>query len=414
MDKEQELRKRAIHLLRAGHKVQEVAQRCGRSKRWVYKCQARFKASSWAGLESGSRGPKKHGRKLSQAMRQAILRVRSELEAEAAQGQGLRYIGAPAIRTRLRQKRRKQIPSCATIERVLKEAGMTRPPQPAPKTVYPRLTPQGAQQLIQVDIVPHYLTGGERMPCFNAIDVVSRYPTGQPYAQRRALDAVDFLIHVWQEIGIPTYTQVDNEGCFSGGATHPYVLGKVVRLALAVGTQLLFSPVYHPQSNGYVERFHQDYNLHVWQNTYLRDRKEVRQKTKHFLQLYRQRTEHSALNGRSPAQVHGDHPVKKLDAAFSAPQQKLPLYAGKVHFMRRVRRDKTVSVLNVAWPVRSAKADQGVWVTLHLTVSDATLTIYNKAPDDHTRRILATHPFPLTESVLPAEYSPLLLAAASD
>ena len=117
---------------------------------------------------------------------------------------------------------------------------------------------------MQVDIVPHYLTGGAQSPCFNAIDVVSRYPTGQAYRQRRSQDACNFLLHVWQEMGVPIYTQVDNEGCFSGGHTHRHVLGKVVRLALTVGTQLLFSPFYHPESNGYVERFHQDYDLHVW------------------------------------------------------------------------------------------------------------------------------------------------------
>jgi len=34
---------------------------------------------------------------------------------------------------------------------------------------------------------------------------------------------------------LPDYTQVDNESCFSGGFTHPGVLGKVLRLGLMVG-----------------------------------------------------------------------------------------------------------------------------------------------------------------------------------
>jgi len=58
---------------------------------------------------------------------------------------------------------------------------------------------------------------------------------------------------------VPDYTQLDNEGCFSGGFTHPGVLGKVLRLWLMVGTELVFSPLRHPESNGCVERFHQDY-----------------------------------------------------------------------------------------------------------------------------------------------------------
>lgn len=82
------------------------------------------------------------------------------------------------------------------------------------------------------------------MACFNAIDVVSRYPGGKQYATKHAEEAMDFLVYAWQTLGLSTYTQVDNEGCFSGGFTHPYVLGQVLRLGLYVGTELIFSPFY--------------------------------------------------------------------------------------------------------------------------------------------------------------------------
>ncbi len=401
MDTEKNAREKAIHLLRSGSNVQEVAKACGHSERWVYKWQARYEADGWAGLESQSRAPKKHGRKLTKVMRRTILRTRSELEAEAASGQGLKYIGARAIRTRLKKKRLRWIPSCPTIERILSQAGMTRPQEPRIEVKYPHLKPNRPHELVQVDIVPHFLTGGMRMNCFNAIDIVSRYPTGEAYPQRRAVDAANFLIHVWQEIGIPTYTQVDNEGCFSGGTTHPYVLGTVARLALFVGTELLFSPVYHPKSNGYVERFHQDYNLHVWKDTYLQDLKQVRQESKRFFARYRQSEHHSKLNERSPAEVHGSVSGQKLSLDFEMDPKKLPLYAGRLHFLRRVQADKTVSVLNVSWPVRSVLPDRGVWVTLNLTPQDVNLSIYDKAPDVATRICLDSHPFPLVENVLP-------------
>lgn len=413
MDTEQGVREKAIHLLRSGSRVAEAATACGRSERWVYKWQARYEAEGWAGLASQSRAPKRHGGKLPQGMERAIRRVRSELEAEAASGQGLKYIGAQAIRTRLKQKRLKRVPSCSTIERVLKQAGMTRAYEAQVAVGYPHLQPQHPLQLIQVDIVPHFLRGGLRIPCFNAIDVVSRYPTGEAYAQRRSVDAANFLIHVWQEIGIPTYTQVDNEGCFSGGATHPYILGTVARLALWVGTELLFSPVYHPQSNGYVERFHQDYNLHVWDDTYLCDLKQVRQKAKHFLALYRRSAHQAALQEQTPLQVHARTAGQRLVPHFQLGQKTLPLYAGRIHFMRRVNAQQTVSVLNVSWKVRAASPDQGVWVTLDLTADVPSLCIYDKAPDDPTRVCLDTHPFPLAESVLPFPQNPAHLLAQS-
>jgi len=96
-------------------------------------------------------------------------------------------------------------------------------------------------------------------------------------------------------MGIPQYTQVDNEGCFSGGFTHPRVLGKVVRLALYVGTELVFSPIGHPESNGSVERFHQDYNQHVWKETALKHRADVQAQAQPFFIAYRHSRHSTAL-----------------------------------------------------------------------------------------------------------------------
>ena len=202
--------------------------------------------------------------------------------------------------------------------------------------------------------------------------------------------------------------------CFSGGATHPHVLGYVVRHALMVGTELLFSPVYHPQSNGYIERFHQDYNRHVWEDTYLRDLNQVRQKSRHFFALYRQSEHHSSLNEQAPAAVHFQQQGRKLSPHFKLVQGKPPLYAGRIHFIRRVSANKTVSVLNVSWAVKSVQPDQGVWVTLELTTKRATLSIYDKAPDAPKRKCFNSHPFPLAEPVRPFPKSPLHHVPLSD
>jgi len=328
--------------------------------------------------------------------------ARSELEAEKELGIGLKYIGALAVRTRLKKWQIIPLPSKASIERILRNHNLThkKGEKKKEKINYPYLHLKKSQELVQVDIVPHYLTGGEKAPCFNAIDVVSRYPTGYAYKQKRAQDACDFLLHVWQKMGIPTYTQVDNEGCFSGGHTHPYVLGKVVRLALTVGTELLFSPFYHPESNCYVERFHQDYNLHVWDDTYLEDHQAVNTQAEHFYQLYRQRLDHSALAGQSPEQLQGK-PLRILSPTFTDLEHPLPLRTGKVHFLRRVDKQDNIKVLNVEWALPKFDSAKGVWVTLDLQTSGATLFIYDAAPDAANRQQLASYPFQTADPILP-------------
>jgi hypothetical protein len=397
----------AIHMLRSGCSATEVAAEMRRPLSWVYKWHTRFEREGWAGLRSRSRAPWRHGRRLPTKIRRAILRARSELEAEAANQTGLQFVGPAAVQGRLKRKKVAPLPSTASINRILRAAGMTKRSSHSPKAEvkYPHLCPPHPHQLLQVDIVPHFLTGGEAVACFNAIDVVSRYPTGRAYPQRRAEDAVDFLIHAWQEMGLARYTQVDNEGCFSGGFTHPGVLGQVVRLALWVGTELVFSPMYHPESNGTVERFHQDYDRHVWDLLDLPNRLAVTTQAHHFFDQYRHSPHHTALKGQTPLEAHSQPAPNRLPADFTRPKGKLPLTEGRIHFMRRVSPTGTVSVLNLEWVVPQPKPDQGVWVTIEFTLAGATLRIYDAAPDAHDRTCLATYPFPLKEAVQPRPVS---------
>lgn len=400
-------RKLAIMQIKQGKTQEEVAHSLNRSPAWVAKWYKRFKEKGWQGLKEASRAPKQHGKRITAEVRTAICHARLEIEAEAALGEGLKYKGAQAIRTRLKHKI-KPLPSVPTIERVLREARLTHPKTIVtnPEIVYPRLQPTAPHQHHQVDIVPHYLRGGERISCFNAIDVVSRYPTGLAFAQHRAQDATAFLLHLWQEVGIADYTQVDNEGCFSGGATHPYVLGQVVRFALTVGTELVFSPIYHPQSNCFVERFHQDYNQHVWEDTYLEDLATVNQKGQCFFLLYRLREDHDQLHEQSPAAIHQQGtPPRQLPADFTLSGQKLPLREGRIHFMRRVSPQSQVRVLNVDWNVPHFDPLKGVWVTIEFRTTGALLSIFDAAPDVLQRDCLAAYVFPLNEPVLPFAYA---------
>lgn len=404
-DERYQQRKTAIHMIRSGVPVGEIAQQLKQSIPWVYKWHGRFEAQDWAGLRSQSRAPQHCPKRLSEDIRQSICRARSELEAEAAEKEGVRYIGSGAVRARLKKKGIAPLPSTASIERVLHNAGMTRPRRVEEESVvkYPHLKPTEPGQLCQVDIVPHFLKGGDSIACFNAIDVVSRYPTGQAYEHRRSANAATFLIHVWQEIGIPQYTQVDNEACFSGGFTHPGVLGKVLRLALYVGTELVFSPIRHPQSNGYVERFHQDYDKHVWEDTDLQDCADVQKHANRFFPNYRRSCHHRALDGCCPTAVHAASTRTKLSSTFALPKGKLPLREGRVHFMRCVSDEQTITLLNLTWAVPDIAPDQGVWATIEFSVGSAMLRIYDHAPDAHERQCLAEYPFELKEPVCPCQ-----------
>lgn len=233
--------------------------------------------------------------------------------------------------------------------------------------------------------------------------VVSRYPYSRAFGRRRSREAVAFLTELWHRNGVPTYTQVDNEGCFSGGH-HPGVLGRVIRAALMAGTELVFSPIRHPQSQGTVEAFHRIYGQHVWEGTLLADLEAVNAKTQRFLAAYRQRP-HPQLGEQTPQQVHRQERRRALAPwayrLLTSPSRRWPIYAGRVHFIRRVEADGTIRVLNLRWQVPGAAIGQGVWSTLTLTPTQAYLDIFDAAPDAPTRHHLVRHDFPVHEPVLP-------------
>jgi len=125
---------------------------------------------------------------------------------------------------------------------------------------------------------------------------------------------------------------------------------------------------------------------------------EVQAQGQHFFALYRQRA-HSRLNDQTPEAVH--QAPTRLPSDLTPTTKKQPLYAGQVHFIRKVLADNTISVLNVNWQIPGAKPDQGVWATLAITTSGAKLIIFDAAPDAPTRKRLASHHFRLSETVLP-------------
>ncbi len=136
-----EERKSAIHLLRSGQNTKAVAEELGRTPRWVRKWRKRYQSEGWDGLHSRSRRPHHFARQTSEPTKEAIRKARSELEAEAGEGKGLKYIGGQAIRTRLKDESVFPLPSISSIERVICSAGMTRPyqrPEQA-KIEYPHL-----------------------------------------------------------------------------------------------------------------------------------------------------------------------------------------------------------------------------------------------------------------------------------
>jgi len=121
-----EQRKTAIHLIRSGLSKPEVASRLHRSHEWVYTWWRRYNENKdFTDLRSHSKAAKHIPRKISEEIRREIKITRSELEAEKAESKTKVHIGVEAVRERLKTKGLQKIPSTKSIERILKESGMS-------------------------------------------------------------------------------------------------------------------------------------------------------------------------------------------------------------------------------------------------------------------------------------------------
>jgi hypothetical protein len=155
-------------------------------------------------------------------------------------------------------------------------------------------------------------------------------------------------------------------------------------------------------SNGYIERFHQEYDRNVWAKIILANLTAVQTHSTRFFDEYRQSQHHSALQGNSPAELHLCGAFPKLPLDFQLPD-KLPLTAGRVHFLRLVNDARQISILNANWNVPKAQPAQGIWATLEFLPRGAKLSVFDYAPDARKRTCLAVYPFPLHEPVVPLQ-----------
>jgi hypothetical protein len=165
--------------------------------------------------------------------------------------------------------------------------------------------------------------------------------------------------------------------------------------------ELVVSPVSHPQRNGCIERFHQEYQRHGWQDTSLTDADAVQAQADRFFAHYRASGHHAALAGNTPHDLHHRTLPRLLAAAHPVPTARVPVSAGRLHCIRWVQPDGTVSVLTVDGQVPGYDPGQGVWVTVTLHPDGSTLTVYDVAPDASDRQCLITSHFPVKDGVVP-------------
>lgn len=382
----------------------EIIRLVKRSHKWFYKWLNRFRQFGWPGLREQSRKPQTVSSQSSPALRQLVLRLRKKAERR-----GVGLIGAQALQDEIRRERlAPHIPSRATINRWLREEGLLASPAAAEKKVYYpacHLPPGYVRQAM--DWISRDLPGGkEKVFAFHTLDFGTR-ALAQTLSRDKSGESLHrHALEVWQSIGIPDILQMDNDGAFNGGGRTPRRFGAFIRLCLWLGIEPLFTPPGEPDRNGEIEQLNGLWVRSFWKRSRFKSWSDVWRKRTRFTTWYGEKYHPPALGGRTVAQAGRGQKRTRLTTKQVAalPKGKLPITAGRVHFMRRVSASGEIKLLNETWKVSRSLRRQYVWATI--TTDQQRLDIYHRHSERSAARLVKTYAYPLSEKVsrLSGEY----------
>jgi len=397
---EQALRREAIRRHLQGERRRDICAALKRSPRWFDKWWAEYRRDPQTDFADRSRAPHTSPQAMPPPVAQAVVLIRHMLEAAQTPETKYGLIGKRAIRGALDRLEIEPLPSPATIQRILVQAGLTHPVGAGSAAAYyPWPVAWEVNAIHATDIITRHVYGGEEIENFHTIDLYSHAVYLTQHADKSSATMGAHLRKTWANLGLPFVQQLDNEAAFCGGHTHPRVIGQVVRLCLFCGIEPLFTPVYEAKRNYQIETFHSLWDKGFWSRENFTDLAHVQAETPTFLRWYHTCYQPPRLNGQTPTQIRRGVLLRRLTADVRGliPVGRLPITAGRIHLMRKVDGVGQITLLNETWPVGDKW--QGDYVRATINIAQQTLTIWHQEDADADWHLIKTRQFRLKESV---------------
>lgn len=397
---EQALRREAIRRRLQGERRRDICRDLNRATSWFDKWWAHYRQNPATNFADRSRAPHHSPQQMPAHVVAAVLAVRQLLEAAANPSTRYGLIGARAIWAYLKELQLSPLPSHRTIQRILAEHQLTHPLGTASSTAYyPWPLAQHVNAILATDIITKHLRGGEEIQNFHTIDHFSHAVCLTQHLDKTSRTSRMHLLHSWAQLGLPCLQQFDNEGAFCGGHTHRHILGQVVRSCLFCGVEPLFTPYYEPKRNFQIESFHSVWVSSFWSRHQFATISEVEAETPIFRRWYMYHYYPPALNGQTPAQVRRGSDVRLLSAGLRhlIPEGRLPLTAGRIHFMRKVDSTGVIELLNHVW--RLGLRWSGEYVRATINTQEQSIGFWHQANAEAPWELIKTRRFAVEEPV---------------
>lgn len=368
-----ENRRQAFKLFEKGISIPKILKRIPRSRSWLFKWKERFERGGWQALDSLPKAPNNSPQQHSEETVELVLRIRGCLEKS-----DIGLIGPHEIREEIKRNRLLESPpSLASIKRWLKEAGYTGlAEEPAVSAYYPLFRATDDIAIFSCDWIARYLTGGAKVFAFHMINLRTHDLAQTIRGNKSAQSAFAHLLEAFSILGLPDFLQIDNDAAFTGLGRSKPIFGRVIRLLLYLGIEVIFIPPGEPKRNHLVERVNGLWAQAFWDKNHFSSFPEVLRKSPKFLVWYGSYKPPS-LNGMTVQESSGQQRLPKLRRRqIEKLPAELPLTAGRLHFIRKVEANGEIDILKEHWRVSKTLVGNYVWAMIDLSKNQ--LLIYHR------------------------------------
>lgn len=280
-------------VVREGRSHREVARSAGVSKAWVTKLVARYRAGGEPALEPRSRRPGSCPHAIAADIQSEILELRQQLDSAG-------YDSGPHTIAHHLRLHHPDVPSVATIWRILKRQGLITPqPHKRPRCSFVRFEAALPNEMWQSDFTHWRLADGSGVEILNFLDDHSRLLLAcDVFSTVKGIDVVQTFYEATESQGLPASLLTDNGAVFTAKSRQGKGLleSELERL----GIRYTNSRPYHPQTCGKVERLHQTLKKYLAKQPPALSRAELQLQLDTFRAYYNHHRPHRALNGNTP------------------------------------------------------------------------------------------------------------------
>jgi len=346
-----------VKLVRQGLSMRRVSKRFGVTLRTVQRWVRRAGKKPLSSVEWKARPktPRTVANKTSVGMERAVCALRRQLAVEGPLG----FVGAQAIEEALVDQFPGQtLPGVRTIGRILRRNGFLdgqrriRRAAPPPGWYLPSAA-AGRCEIDACDVIEDLRMEG--LGLFQVFTTRALWgPVAGAWSARVASTTfiVEALQAHWRSCGLPDYAQFDNDVRFQGGHNHPDVLGRVMRLCLALGVTPVFAPPLETGFQAVIENFNGLWQQKVWARFHHENLEVLRACSDRFTLAYAQR-----LARRHDHQPHRRPFPQDFQPDWQAPPQGTVIYLRRTNQTGEVKLLGHVFALDPLWPHRLVRCE---------------------------------------------------------